>query len=987
MFTRCFGCMRELPVPDEPCPHCGYDRRAATFNRNHLPPGSVLCDRYVIGQALGLGSFGITYIGWDEVGQMRVTIKEFMPSAFAHHRAGDDTVQFYSPQGRALFEKGLRRFGEETAALRRLTQTECISEITDYVETNGTGYAVMEYLSGQTLKARLAQCRTMSFDEAMEILAPVLRTLDEVHRNGLLHRDISPDNIFLCSDGRVKLLDFGSAQFELMQDSPELSVVLKHGYAPPEQYVNYMLAGPWTDVFGAAATLYKMLTGIVPPDAMQRIKDDTLQKPDETGCALPQQVQKALLRALSLRPEDRYPTADAFLQALQPDEETEPNRKKRLLPIIASVVVLLAVVIVAVIALSGRNKPPQPHSQTGTSAAAETTTESPQPLDVQETYYDGFTPEQMAPVYTSSGAQACIPYAVFRQNGRLGLVASDGTVVLPATRSSIVWDEKQQLLLLDGAVYWDAQNNAPATAAVQTVPQGVPDLSDSSYAFADVLCRVTAGGERFPQNDLEGAFLVGGPPYGIAVRGSLLVEQTYEKATPLCCGVSALYEDGKWTYRNAYGVDLFGRMFDGSIFPDGTPYSFSEGYVPVYDEETGLWGYADTAGNSVVEPRYSAALPPVHGTAWVQTERGFGTLRFGDSDRIGGKCGENAQYSYDPMSGVLQISGYGNLWDFTAENVPWLLFRRQIRTVQIDSGIAYLGANCFADCTALSSVTLPMDVQSIGPFAFRGCGMLRMLNLPATVVSIGDEAFAGCSELVEIMVPASLQSLGVCVFRGCTALQDVTFAASAAVPDWTFYGCASMTHADLSAASAIGSHAFEGCISLQTVQLPVKCGRLGLSAFCGCALLENVRIPLGVTTIEASTFRDCTALKAVVLPDGLRTIGQEAFSGCTALGGLSLPPTLTHIGTRAFYNCRGMQNVLVPDSVSRIDAFAFAGCTGIASFDLKDTVQTLGTHVFDGWTARQKIYLKNPLLKRWLGTPSGWDDNWNAGCYAVITAA
>ena len=110
-------------------------------------------------------------------------------------------------------------FGEETAVLRRLGDAETISRILDWVEENGTGYAVMEYLSGETLKARLAKCRTMRYDEAMDILAPVLQTLDTVHQNGLLHRDISPDNIFLCDDGRIKLLDFGSAQLELMQNS------------------------------------------------------------------------------------------------------------------------------------------------------------------------------------------------------------------------------------------------------------------------------------------------------------------------------------------------------------------------------------------------------------------------------------------------------------------------------------------------------------------------------------------------------------------------------------------------------------------------------------------------------------------------------------------------------------------------------------------------------------------------------------------------
>ena len=987
MFLRCYGCMRKLPAADEACPHCGYDRRAATFNRNHLTPGSELNDRYVIGRALGLGSFGNTYIGWDTRENVRVTIKEFLPSTIAYHRAGDQQVQFYSPEGRALFEKGLQTFSDETAVLRRLTDGECVNRILDYVSENGTGYAVMEYMSGETLKARLAQCRTVGFDEAMDILAPVLRTLDLAHRNGLLHRDISPDNIFLCDDGRVKLLDFGSAQFDLLQGS-DVSVVLKNGYSPPEQYVPHMLVGPWTDVFGAAATLYKMLTGIVPPDAMQRRHEDVLMRPSDLDCALPPEAETALLRALSLQPEDRYATAQAFLNALT-QEDGESGESKRLPKAVwfVLIAVLAAAAVLMAVMLSGRNRPQKPTDAETTAQIEETTESVPQAQDSQIVYYERFAPDTLEPVQTSSGAFAALPYAVFTQDGKKGLVSSDGQIVLDASYASVVWDTAQQKFLLDGKTCWDEQTGT-SEPTVFTPVEGAPDLSDSTYQFSDMLYRVTKSGNRIPQTAAEGSYLVGTSPYGIVTRGSLLVDQIYEKATPLSCGISALYKDGKWTYYNAYGVDVFGRSMDGTLYPNGIPFSYSEGVVPVYDTDSRLWGYADTAGNTVIEPRFTLALPPVQGIAWVRTEEGFGTLPITDGgQKIVGKCGENVTYSAQPESGLLVIEGNGAMWDFTPENVPWLSFCSKIRTVRFDGSISYIGANAFKNCIALSSAALPTDLRDIGPFAFYGCGMLRTLNLPANLATIGDAAFAHCDGLADFVTPETLESLGYAAFSGDTALQSVAVSGTLKLPDYAFYGCTALTTADLSAADLIGSGAFEGCTALATIKLPAKASAIGSRAFFGCAALESVRVPMGVSTVEPSTFGDCAALKTVTLPDGLKVIEQDAFSGCIALSGLSLPPTLTHIGARAFSGCRGLQNALVPDSVTRIDDYAFSGCTGVSSFDLKDTVQILGSHVFNGWTARQNIWLKNPLLKRWLGNPAGWSSDWNAGCYAVISAA
>ena len=1004
MFDRCYGCMRPIEVPGTVCPHCGYDPRITEYDRSHLPAGTILAGRYVIGKALGLGSFGITYIGWDSQGQCRVTIKEFLPTAFACHRKGLNTVQFYSAEGREKFERGLAKFREESAILRRLGDLDSIDRILDWVEENGTGYVVMEYLSGKTLKARLTECRALSFPDAMAILTPVLRTLDEVHKNGLLHSDISPDNIFLCRDGRVKLLDFGSAQFDLMRDTEGLSLVLKHGYAPPEQYVSHVLAGPWTDVFGAAATLYKMITGIVPPDVPQRQREDTLLRPQDLDCDIPPLAEKALLRALSLRPENRYATAAAFLDALRadgdlPQEDDETTEKTESGGIGRAILIGLgmAVVFLALLAVVPRiirhTKAPVQTTVQAVTDVEESTLPDLLPEDFPVTYYDGFTPEVVLPLTDSAGDPVSMPYAVFVQNGRRGLVGADGAVCLPAEQSAIVWDNARGQFLLNGSIPWDPQQGDVATPdqpeTATDADSGAPDLSGSTYGTDGYdLFRVTKQGAHIPQNGSEGSFLIKSGGFGVASRGSVMVDPIYEKATPLSCGAAAFLKDGNWTYFNAYGVKLLENSFSAALFPSGTAFSFSEGYLPFYDDETGLWGYIRTSGSVVIEPAFLTALPPMGGKAWVQTEQGFGTISF-QSEQDGllhGYCGDDLQYVYHPQTGALEIVGFGSMWDFTETNVPWLSVRRQLRSVRMEGSVSYIGANSFYGCTNLGSIHLTEDLRGVGPFACKGCRLLQQFFLGSSVEYIGDEAFAGCTALSFIEQSGNLANVGVSAFRGCTALSGVNFTgAEMQLGDYCFVGCGSLSQATLSSV-VVGVSCFEGCASLQSVTFPSKMASVGAGAFRGCTALTSVQLPTGIRSVADETFLGCTSLQSAMLPDGLTQIGKSAFENCTEMNSLSLPPTLNVIGERAFFGCRSLRSVLIPSSVSRIDSYAFAGCTSIASFDLKDSVTTLGAYVFDGWTAAQSIRIRNPILKRWLGAPSGWDSRWDSGCSAVITS-
>jgi len=297
------------------CPQCGFDERTAPVSPLYLPPRTVLQGRYTVGRVLGEGGFGITYLGWDHTLAIRVAIKEFLPRELAARGTDGRAISAYRGDLAGAFQYGLEKFLEEARVLARFAEHQGIVAVRDFFPAHGTGYLVMSYLEGLTLKDYLArQGGRIAFKPALAILMPVMDALRSVHEVGLLHRDISPDNIFITRDRQVKLIDFGAARAALGAHSRSLSVILKPGYAPPEQYGSQGRQGPWTDVYAVGATLYQMLTGQMPPEAPDRLYQDTIKPPTAYGADLPQTAELALFKALAVRLEQRFQSV-ADLQA------------------------------------------------------------------------------------------------------------------------------------------------------------------------------------------------------------------------------------------------------------------------------------------------------------------------------------------------------------------------------------------------------------------------------------------------------------------------------------------------------------------------------------------------------------------------------------------------------------------------------------------------------------------------------------------------
>ena len=359
----CYNCFREKP--EGPCPYCGFD---LAENERKFPvalrAGTVLNGRYIVGRVLGQGGFGITYLAWDTKLEARVAVKEFMPNEIAT-RVGT-TVSVAVESRTEDFTYGAERFQEEARTLAKFIGNPNIAAVTSYFDENDTSYFVMDYIEGISFKTYIeGRGGKVSVEEALNVMIPVLRALTAVHAEGFIHRDVTPDNIYITKDGQVKLLDFGSARYSIGDKSKSLDVILKVGYAPKEQYIRRSRQGPFTDVYSCAACFYAAITGFLPPEALERLEHDDLVPVFQCGIEIPEYLDKAILNTRSSVPEDRFQSAAEFLDAIERQQVVEvpvpggaaasaPEKKKVKPALIAGIAAAVVVVAVGIgIAIGG----------------------------------------------------------------------------------------------------------------------------------------------------------------------------------------------------------------------------------------------------------------------------------------------------------------------------------------------------------------------------------------------------------------------------------------------------------------------------------------------------------------------------------------------------------------------------------------------------------------------------------------------------------
>ncbi len=306
----------------ERCPNCGLTQGTYTPALHHLPPGTVLAQRYLVGRVLGEGGFGITYIGCDLRLEMKVAIKEYFPAdQVSRFSSNSLAILVRTGSGARDYDNGLNRFLREARVIARMEKQPQIVLVRDFFEANNTAYIVMEYVEGTNFLELVEQRGgRIPARELLPLIEPLFSALTALHEAGLIHRDISPDNLML-EQGSVRLLDFGCARESTRNET--MTIALKRGYAPIEQY-QQKGQGPWTDVYALSATIYYCLTGRVPPQALDRILEDELIPPRDLGVDLTPGQQKALLRGMAIQPRRRYQSVEELHAGLYRPVEPEP---------------------------------------------------------------------------------------------------------------------------------------------------------------------------------------------------------------------------------------------------------------------------------------------------------------------------------------------------------------------------------------------------------------------------------------------------------------------------------------------------------------------------------------------------------------------------------------------------------------------------------------------------------------------------------------
>lgn len=287
-----------------------------------LPSGTVLAGQYTIDEAIGQGGFGITYKATDYKTKEKVAIKEFFPDVLAYREG--TSVSSYPGERTESYQYGKEAFLKEAQTLAEFIGCDNIVRIHSYFEENDTAYFAMDYVEGKSFEAYLKeQGGKISFEDAKKILVPVMDALAVVHSKGIIHRDVTPDNIFITNDGVVKLLDFGAARYSLDNKSKSYDVILKHGFAPKEQYTRRGKQGPYTDVYSLGATFYFALTGKRPPDSVDRLDDADLIPPSRLGVKITEAQEDAIFKALEVQAFERYQSMTEFKNALINEQATD----------------------------------------------------------------------------------------------------------------------------------------------------------------------------------------------------------------------------------------------------------------------------------------------------------------------------------------------------------------------------------------------------------------------------------------------------------------------------------------------------------------------------------------------------------------------------------------------------------------------------------------------------------------------------------------
>lgn len=825
----CSKCMRTVDNDSQICPHCGYDPSNLAADSQHLAEGTFLKDRYLIGAVIGAGGFGVTYSAWDENLSVPVAIKEYFPVKYAHRNTEESDAIVAHDESRGLFALGLDRFRREAQVLAQFQNVPGIVNINECFDENETAYIAMEFVHGVPLDEYVREHKP-SPKKLLNIMLPAINALEIIHRQGINHRDIKPDNLLVQEDGSIKLIDFGSARE--VEHVTNL-IVVSDGYAPLEQYDLKQPQGPWVDVYGISATIYHMLTGVMPEASISRAKNDTLKSPTKLGVKLKTYQEKALMAGLTVEPQKRIQSIAEFRALLynMPLPEEVRRRKafvRRFITTAVLTVLLLAAVVV--------------------------------------NFACGFP--------LGEG----LLYSLYPDGWHVvGTIKPEGDVVIPG----------EKLFSPVSSIDQEAFRGHPTLKTI-VISNSVTSIGVRAFYECTSLTKITMparmqhiGDEAFCGCEYLTSIVI---PDGVTSIGAGLFGGCYDLTSiTIPDSVTSIGEGAFSSCVRLNRIEL-----PNSVTSIGTS-AFSSCYaltsIKIPDSVTsigdlafdGCYGLTSlTIPGSVKSIGYSA-FDYCHGLKSVTISDGVASI----DDYAFSACrsltsiiipdsvtsiGERAFNDCDSLTSIIipdSVMNIGRNPFSNCDNLISVMVSPQHSVLATMDGVLFEKANkrlvCYPSGIARQSYQIPQGVQVIGDWAFSECATLTSVTIPDSVTRIEGRAFDKCTSLASIAIPDSVTYIGVYAFGNCDRLTKVT------IPNGVMN---------------IEAYAFSSCNRLTSITIPDSVTSIGTRAFDSCDALTSVIIPDGVTSIGDYAFGFCNALTSVFIPESVTYIGQRAFVDC-----------------------------------------------------------------------------------------------------------
>ena len=996
-YLYCFSCMCPIDAVDAVCPHCGHDNHVRSNGPGYLPQ-TVLMNQYLVGMKKGHGGFGVTYIGIDLTLERRVAIKEYFPREMATRDGASHSLQSYS-NSEDDFARGRRRALAEGRTVASITPQPNIVQIHSAFEANNTIYIVMEYIDGETLAQLVAHRNApLSWEEVRRYFFPLISALAQVHRSGIIHRDVSPDNIMIRrSDDCAVLLDFGAAYTAAangMTEHTTRSVIIRPSYTPLEQRSPNSVLDARTDEHAMCATMYFALTGKAPTDALMRALGEEVPTPRSLGSDIPVSMEAVLLRGMSLNTADRYDDLEQLTQAfsgkrVEPSfpSSSAPKKTRKTNPLIiggAAAAGALALSMLAA-ALIPDGSTPQPETSATplvspaeelaaiapapTTATPAPTTATPAPT----TATPAPTTATPAPTTATPAPTTATPAPTTATPAPTTATPAPTTATPAPTTATPAPPTPTPFPTSIAEDYYVIHPNENGTCIITR-------FNDETAATLDIPAKikgytVTAIGE----------YAFGGLANLTTVTVPDSVASIADNAFSGCTNVVLIAKPGS---------DAEEAISEANL-PTPTP-------VPT----------------PTPTPTPCPTLKPASTAAKNITTGDYTILAYED-----GTC---TITSYNGTKSKLEIPQ--KLAGYRVTDIGYIAFayNESIISVTIPEGVTSIGNSAFVGCSNLKSVSLPEGLVSIGQYSFDSCYALASINLPGTLTSIGDSAFSDCNSLNSVTLPNELKWIGDYTFTDCGALTSLKLSSKLEYLDrnaFTFGGYSTTNHPTSivmpNSVKAIDSHAIRVMDPKKTINITLPAGIQYISAdafyffhssdkltfsvpygtyafdyvyYGGFAYTvtdkpSNVQIPtedgkkftvngitaqsysdgtcritglthygskliiperLGeytVTGIDTYAFYECS-FKSVILPKTLKYIGPYAFTRCTALTSIELPDSITFMGRSVFYDCEALEHVKLPANLTALPDCTFYKCTNLVRVDWPETLVAIGHDAF-----------------------------------------